>query len=77
MSQKNQTFEENMQRLELIVRKMEHGDASLEESLQLFQEGTELVRKCSEILDKAQLQVSLVTNGQDGLPAEEAFRVEL
>ena len=43
MSQKNPTFEENMQRLEQIVRAMERGEVPLEESLKLFQEGTELV----------------------------------
>ncbi len=77
MSQKNQTFEENMQRLELIVRKMEQGDVPLEESLKLFQEGTDLVRKCTELLDNAKMQVKLVTNGPDGSPAEEDFRAEL
>ncbi len=76
MSQKNPSFEENMQRLELIVRKMEQGDVPLEESLKLFQEGTELVRKCTALLDNAQLQVKLVTNSPDGSPAEEDFRVE-
>ena len=77
MSQNNQTFEENMQRLELIVRKMEHGDVPLEESLKLFQEGTDLVRKCTELLDQAKLQVKMVTNGPDGTPNEEDFRAEL
>ena len=76
MNQQSKTFEENMQRLELIVRKIEQGDVPLEESLKLFQEGTDLVRKCTELLDKAQLQVKLVTNGQDGLPAEEDFSAE-
>ena len=33
MNQKNHTFEENMQRLEQIVRAMERGDVALEESL--------------------------------------------
>ena len=77
MSSKKPTFEENMQRLELIVRRMEQGDVPLEESLKLFQEGTELVRKCTELLDNAKMQVQLVTNGPNGLPAEEDFRVEL
>lgn len=77
MSQMNQTFEENMQRLEMIVRKMEQGDVPLEESLKLFQEGTDLVRKCTALLDHAQMQVKLVTSGQDGLPTEEDFRAEL
>ncbi len=76
MSQKNQSFEENMQRLELIVRKMEQGDVPLEESLKLFQEGTDLVRKCTTLLDNAQLQVKAVINGPDGSPVEEDFRAE-
>ena len=77
MSQKNPTFEENMQRLEQIVRAMERGDVPLEESLKLFQEGTELVRKCGKILDEAQLQVKKITTAADGTPVEEDFRVEL
>ena len=77
MNQNNKTFEENMQRLELIVRRMEQGDVPLEESLKLFQEGTELVRKCTELLDNAKMQVQLVTNGPDGSPVEEDFRAEL
>lgn len=76
MSQKNPTFEENMQRLEQIVRAMERGDVPLEESLKLFQEGTELVRSCEKLLDEAQLQVKKITSGPDGTPVEEKFDVE-
>ena len=76
MSQKNPTFEENMQRLEQIVRAMERGDVPLEESLKLFQEGTELVRKCGKILDEAQLQVKKIATAPDGTPVEEDFDVE-
>ena len=77
MSQKNPTFEENMQRLEQIVRAMERGDVALEESLKLFQEGTELVRKCGKLLDEAQLQIKKITTAADGTPVEEDFDVEL
>ncbi len=77
MSSKNPSFEDNMQRLEQIVRKMEQGDVPLEESLKLFQEGTELVRKCTELLDNAKMQVQMVINGPDGLPAKEDFCAEL
>lgn len=70
---KNLTFEENMQRLEQIVRTMERGEVALEESLKLFQEGTELVRKCTELLDRAQLEVKKITVGPDGTPLEEDF----
>lgn len=73
MNQKNHTFEENMQRLEQIVRAMERGEVPLEESLKLFQEGTELVRSCGKLLDEAELQVKKIATAADGSPVEEAF----
>jgi len=73
MNQKNKTFEESMQRLEQIVRAMERGDVPLEESLKLFQEGTELVRSCAKLLDDAQLQVKKIMTAADGSPVEEEF----
>ena len=77
MSGKNPTFEENMQRLEQIVRAMERGDVPLEESLKLFQEGTELVRRCGKLLDEAEMQVKKITVGEDGNPVEEKFDADI
>ena len=77
MNQENKTFEESMQRLEQIVRAMERGDVALEESLKLFQEGTELVRSCNRLLDEAQLQVKKIMTSPDGSPVEEEFQHEL
>ena len=76
MNEKNATFEENMQRLEQIVRAMERGDVALDESLKLFQEGTDLVQKCGKLLDDAQLQIEKVVKGADGKPTFEEFRDE-
>lgn len=73
MNPKNATFEESMTRLEQIVRAMERGDVALEESLQMFQEGTELVRRCQKLLDEAQLQVKKIMTAPDGSPVEEEF----
>ena len=69
----HKTFEENMMRLEQIVRAMERGDVALEESLNLFKEGTELVRSCGKLLDEAELQVKMVMTAQDGTPVLEDF----
>ena len=77
MNQSNKTFEESMARLEQIVRSMERGDVALEESLKLFQEGTDLVRNCQKLLDEAQLQVRKIMTAPDGSPVEEAFQDEL
>ena len=76
MNEKNASFEMNMQRLEQIVRILERGDAPLEDSMKLFQEGTELVRGCSKLLDEAQLQVKKIMVSQDGTPVEGAFEDE-
>ena len=76
MSNPSKTFEESMARLEQIVRAMERGDVALEESLKLFQEGTELVRSCSALLDNAQLQIQKVLVGADGTPVTEEFADE-
>jgi len=76
MNPQNKTFEESMARLERIVRAMERGDVALEESLKLFQEGTELVRSCQKLLDDAQLQVKKIMTAPDGSPVEEDFQDE-
>lgn len=76
MNQKNATFEQNMQRLEQIVRAMERGDVPLEESLKLFQEGTCLVEVCGKLLDSAELQVKKIVTTADGSPEEETFTDE-
>jgi len=76
MNQSNKTFEENMQRLEQIVRAMERGDVPLEESLKLFQEGTELIKNCGKLLDDAELQVRKIMTDANGNPVEEMFADE-
>lgn len=76
MNTQNKSFEESMARLEQIVRAMERGEVALEESLKLFQEGTELVRSCHKLLDEAQLQVKKIMTAPDGSPVEEDFQDE-
>ena len=74
MAENNKTFEESMLRLEQIVRIMEKGKVSLEESMELFREGTSLVQRCGKLLDNAELEIQKVTAGEDGKPVEEAFK---
>ena len=72
-SKKAPGFEDNMRRLEEIVRLLEKGDASLEESIALFREGTQLAKNCDELLEHAEKQVTLLTRGEDGTPVETGF----
>ena len=73
---KTKTFEENLGRLEEIVALLERGDAPLQESLALFEEGTKLVKDCSATLEKDQQQVVKLQKGPDGEPVETPFAVE-
>ena len=68
-------FEESMLRLEEIVRLLEKGDAPLEDSIKLFEEGTKLAKKCDELLNEAEKKVVALSKGADGAPVETEFDV--
>jgi exodeoxyribonuclease VII small subunit len=53
-------FEEAMTKLEAIVRKMETGEMTLEESLKAFEEGIRLSRLCAARLDEAERRVDML-----------------
>ena len=76
MSKEKMSFEAYMERLEQIVRAMERGDVPLEQSLALFQEGTELVNNCQKLLDNARIQVQKVMQGSGEEPLMEEFTDE-
>lgn len=72
MAAKKLKFEEAMQRLQEIVRKLESGEASLEESMKLFEEGAKLSSQCYQLLDKAEQQVTQLAK----IPLEEEVQDE-
>lgn len=67
----NMTFETAIARLEEIVRLLESGNAPLDVSLSLYEEGVALVRLCSSRLDNAQQRVKILTTGPDGSMTEQ------
>ena len=73
MSDKSMTFEQSMVRLDEIVKQMEQGNVPLENALQLFEEGTKLVKSCAKQLDDAELKVVKLMKGPDGNPVETEF----
>ena len=73
MAKKEQGFEASLKRLEEIVAALEKGDASLSDSMKLFEEGSGLIRRCSELLDEAEQQVVRLRKGPDGAPEELPF----
>ena len=75
MKDKELSFEEAMKRLDEIVKGLEKGDVSLQDSMALFAEGTELIRRCGELLDTAEQQVVRLKKGVDGAPEELPFDI--
>ena len=69
----NISFEEAVARLEQIVRAMEEGKLSLDESLKAFEEGISLVRFCNGKLDSAEQRVRVLLAGADGAMTEAPF----
>ena len=76
MAKKELSFEEAMQRLDEIVKGLEKGDVTLNDSMALFEEGTALIRRCTELLDGAEQQVVRLKKGEDGSPVELPFDAE-
>jgi len=73
MSDEKMSFEQAMVRLEEIVRSLEKGDAPLDQSLALFEEGTSLVRLCTTALEQAQQRVTILLKQDDGRISEQIF----
>ncbi len=74
--EKQQTFEDELRRLDEIVRALEKGDRALDEALSLFEEGAALTRRLSEKLDAAEQRVVKLQRGPDGEPVETPFQSE-
>jgi len=73
MSDKALSFEEALARLDSIVRQLEKGDAPLDQALALFEEGTNLIGRCTKMLDEAEQKVVQLKKGPDGEPVEVPF----
>ena len=69
----NMTFEAANARLEEIVKLLERGSSSLDESLKLYEEGVSLVRFCNEALDNAEKKIKILAQGADGKLIEKDF----
>ena len=63
------SFEAARARLEEIVRALEKGEAPLDQSIELYQEGDLLKRHCEARLKDAQVRIEQIAFGSDGKPA--------
>jgi exodeoxyribonuclease VII small subunit len=62
------SFEAALKRLEEIVRKLESGEASLDEAIELYSEGDRLKQQCEARLEAAQARIEKIQLGRGGEP---------
>ncbi len=77
MSQKKEEkFEVTLEKLQGLVRELESGDCSLEDSIKKFEEGMSLAKNCQERLNQAEQKIEILLKAdKDGIstkPFEEA-----
>lgn len=70
------TFEEIMSKLENIATQLEKGDLNLEESVSKFEEGMELSKKCSDLLENAEKRITILLKDGDEIKEENFIQEE-
>lgn len=69
----NKGFEAALKKLEEAVSKLESGELSLDQALQVFADGVEQAGICRESLQEVELQVEQLLKQADGSFKSEAF----
>jgi len=67
------TFEEKLKRLEEIITILESEDYGIENTLELFQEGMNLVKECKKTISEIELKVEKIIAVNDGEIEKEPF----
>ena len=70
---KEKNFEESLLKLEGIIRELESGEVALDDMVKKYEEATELVKFCSEKLEKATKTVNKIVNDKG---EEKDFQIE-
>ena len=60
IKEKDNNFEANLKKLELIVDKLESGDIGLEESVKLYEEGMNIKKICDKKLKDIEMQINKI-----------------
>lgn len=59
------TFEQAIQRLEIIANELEKDDLDLDTSVKKFEEGMKLSQKCNKILQEAEKKITVLVNDEE------------
>ena len=75
-AKKEVKFEENIKELENIINTLEGGEVSLDEMLNLFEEGIKRTKECTKQLKEAEQKVAVLVKGLNGELDEQPFDAE-
>lgn len=70
------SFEEALSELKVIIERLEGGNLSLEESLTLFEKGTQLITQCHKKLNGVQKRIEILIEDTDGVVLRKEFNLE-
>lgn len=65
MSEEKKNFEDALSRLEEIVESLDDESLSLEKTIELYEEGIQLSKQCTETLEEAELRIEKVHEGEE------------
>ena len=74
--EKNKDFEEMIQDLEQIAKELESGNLSLDDSVKKFEQGMEISKQCSKILEDAEKKITILVKNSNSDLVEEDFKIE-
>ncbi len=64
-------FEEKMEDLEEIVKKLESGELNLDKSVEEFEKGILMAKECNKILEEAEKKITILLTKKDELVEEQ------
>ena len=76
MQEKELTFEEAMKQLEIITSELEKGDLDLDKSVAKFEEGMNLSKQCSNLLEDAEKRITILLKDEDTIKEENFIQEE-
>ena len=73
MADKELTLEEMFVKLDEVVKTMEQGEASLEESFQLYHKGMDMLKSCNEKIDHVEKKMLMLDHEGEAHEFEQSF----
>ena len=73
MAKNEKTFEENLQKLESIVKELEMGNVDLDNAIAKYNEAMQLAKLCGEKLNNAKESINKILTENNSL---EDFKIE-